>query len=118
MGGPASPLIVFRCVDRFGREVVLHDHQWRYHVQQHPELVGQEAAVEGAITGAKRIRIDVTHPNRRCYYRPGALPAPHNRDYLKVVVRFGPPDARGVVRGEVVTAYATPTLKRGEAREW
>jgi hypothetical protein len=90
-------LIVFRCADRFGREVVLY---------------------ERAIARAQRIRIDATHRDRRCYYRRGVLPAPYDKDYLKVVVRFAPPDARGVVRGEVVTAYATPRLKRGETREW
>jgi hypothetical protein len=97
---------------------MLHDHQWQYHIRQHPELVGHTTAVEATITGAGRIQRDATHSDRRCYYRRGVLPAPYDRDYLKVVVRFGSPDARGIVRGEVVTACATPTLMRGEDREW
>ena len=110
--------VIFVGADRRGREVVLHEDTWYEHILgNHPEMMGSESAVADAIQGAEHVKIDRFAANRRCYYRRGLLHAPYHHDYLKVVVAFYPPDAEGVVRGNVVSAYPAPTIHRREANE-
>ncbi len=49
-------------------------------------------------------------------YRFGALPPPYDRLYLKVVVSFRRIGSASI--GDVITAYPTGTMARGEVRQW
>jgi len=115
--GVEAALIILRCRDPLGDTVVLHDHQWSFHVLEHPELAGQLAAVKLAIEAPDRIVTDRDRADRRCYYRAEVLPAPYDEDLLKVVVGLAA-GSQGTTTGEVITAYATPRVKQGEAQQW
>jgi hypothetical protein len=59
---------------------------------------------------------DFDNPDGLNYYRFGALPAPYDRLYLKVVVSFRHVDLSMV--GDVITAYPTGRIARGEVQQW
>ena len=88
--------------DRWGRAIVVTEDGWSHIHAEHAEMQGQEGAV----------------PKRESYHQTGVLPEPYGRRYLKVCVRFAPPDETGAIVGEVVTAYPTPDLTRGETQRW
>ena len=56
-------------------------------------------------------------PERVSFYRRGVLGEPYRRWILKVCVHLLPPDEAGNTVGEVVTAYPTPSIKRGETQQ-
>jgi len=107
------------CFDQWGREIVLSDSRWQDHIlPDHAELNGNLNSIRQAIEAPTGINFDETAVNGENFYRLGALPAPYDRYFLKVCVRFVLLDVGGPWRGEIVTAYATNKEKRGEAVKW
>jgi hypothetical protein len=83
---------------------------------RHPEIASHPDAVKWTIEAPDIIVSDFDNPDGLNYYRFGALPAPYDRLYLKVVVSFrqtGP-----TIVGDLVTAYPTGRLARGEVQQW
>jgi len=105
-------------VDRWGRTIVLSEGAWLHILAEHEEMQGQEDAVDATVTAPERVMGDVDVRERVSFYRAGTLPGRYRHWYVKVVVHFLPPDESGIVVGEIVTAYATPALKRGEKQLW
>lgn len=64
------------------------------------------------------IYADLDYSDRECYYRRSLLAPPYDEDFLKVVGAFELPDALGIARGRIVTAFLTPTVKPGETLPW
>lgn len=107
--------VVLRCRDRWDREIVLTDRTWHRHVlSNHRELLDHLTGVERTIRRPQRVNHDKDHDDREVFYRRGVLPAPYDRDYLKVAVEFD----RETGQGRVVTAFASETIKAGEPKRW
>ncbi len=117
---PSPRTVVVSAVDRWGRDMVAYLGRWESHVEQrHPELDEHFDAVDLALRDPEVITLDAVHPNRENFYRRGALPPPYDRLYLKVCMAMGGRSPRGLpTTGEVVTAYPTPRVGRGEAQKW
>ncbi len=108
-----------RCVDQWGREIVLTVDRWQTHIlPDHPELLWNEAGVVQALTNPTQVMFDKTFRDRENYYRPFTLPPPFDRTYLKVCARFAAPEPGQAVRGTVVTAYSANIIKPGERQKW
>lgn len=107
---------VFRCVDPWGREIVLMASIWEEHiVPDHAPLFGNEASVRLALTSPDLVMHDAVHPDRESFYRWAVLPSPYEHCSLKVCVEFRrATDPRG---GRVVTAFPTKRIKPGEQRK-
>ena len=107
-----------RCVDRWGREVVLYEDTWYDKILSvHPEVSGQLDPVEQTVAYPDRVNFDAAHDNGENYYRFGVLPYPYDGMYLKIVVRFETRD--GETTGIVISAYPTRTYGRGgEQMKW
>jgi hypothetical protein len=114
----SGPLDLLSFVDRWRRVIVLTEDAWSHILDEHAEMEGQEGAVDATVTAPERVTNDASVPERVCFYRSGVLPGRYRPWYVKVVVHFSMPDETGTVVGEIVTAYATPVLKRGETRIW
>ena len=61
---------------------------------------------------------DAEVPARVSFYRRGVLGEPYRRWFPKVCVHLLPPDEVGTTIGEIVSAYPTPSIKRGETQQW
>ena len=111
-------LDILSFTDRWGRTIVLSDEAWSHILAEHAEMVGQESAVDMTVAAPERVMTDVDVPHRLSFYRTGVLPGRYRRWFLKVCAHFSPPDDAGNIIGEIVTAYPTPNLKRGETQLW
>jgi len=60
---------------------------------------------------------DARHNDREVFYRRGALPAPYEHSFLKVVGEFADPEAP-LGEGRVVTAFPTHRVRPGEQQRW
>lgn len=110
---------VLRCQDRWGRDVVLHDSCWDGHViSGHPEMDGNMACVLTVIKDPHCVTHDVNDADGENFYRAFTLPAPFDRSYLKVCVRYQHTHRPGTTYGVVVTAYSTSSIKQGERVKW
>ena len=111
-----NPNFIVQCDDPLGRSIRLMRPQWEGHIiapGRHTELVSEERAVEQVLLHPEHITHDATYPHRENYYRRGDLRPPRDRLYLKVCVEFWGTGASEIV-GEVVTAYPTGRLGKGE----
>ena len=110
---------VLACIDPFSRVVVARRDWWIAHVlDRHPEVDGHEGAVQRTIEWPDVVTRDAEYPNGVNYYRMDALPG-YAGKYLKVAVGYDPDNSVGVVAvGEVVTAYPTRRVKKGEQHLW
>lgn len=110
--------IVLHCFDPVGREVIARLGRWEDHIERrHPEIDEHFDAVQQTIESPELITIDPIDARRENFYRRGALPAPYDRIYLKVCVAYGPGNVLGTFQvGEVITAYPTRKIGRGEAQ--
>lgn len=112
----ADPLLW--CFDRWGRAIVLSADQWLGKIlRDHGELDGHLDALHRTLVDPDVVRRDALHARRENFYRRATLPGFSERDYLKVCVEFSG-GAGGGSAGTVITAYPTPTVKRGESQEW
>jgi len=59
---------------------------------------------------------DALHARRENFYRRATLSGYSERDCLKVCDEFS--GGAGGSTGTVITAYPTPTVKRGETQRW
>jgi hypothetical protein len=110
---------LLHCTDRWGRDIILTDAQWDGHILPgHGELTGNLSCIREALENPTLVNHDVLNPNGENFYCLAALPAPFDQVYLKVCVRFTLLAPNGPWRGEVVTAYATTTVKPREAQKW
>ena len=109
---------MLQCFDPTGREIVARLGQWVAHIEdRHPELDEHFGSVELTLTDPYRITEDTKHPDRLNYDRAAALPPPFRRLYLKVCVGFRS-SGRTSHFGEVITAYPTGRIGRGEVQRW
>lgn len=109
---------VLRCLDRWKRTVVLPEVNWEGKILlDHPELIGNELAIEQALVAPDILTIDRDYPDREVCYRRGVLPPPDHDRYLKVCVGFRS-SADGEVGGRIITAYAIRYVKPGERIKW
>ncbi len=106
------------CRDRWGRTIVLTDRAWSHILDDHGEMAGNEWAIDLALRQPDYVMDDASVDGRLVYYRGNVLPKPFDASFVKVCVELLPPDETGNVVGEIVTAYATPSLKRGERQRW
>lgn len=110
---------ILRCVDRWGRPIVLNTATWTLHILPDREpLLGNEATVRRTLVDSHFVQHDATHDDRENFCRFGTLPAPFDHPYLKVCVEFAEPDVRGNTTGRVVTAFPTREIKPTEQRKW
>lgn len=114
-----SDPVVF-CFDQWRRRVIAREHRWHSHVvAEHPELRDGHGEVETSIRTPEFVNLDATRPNTEVFYRTIEPPHPYAGYYCKVVVRYGPGNmAGGVTDGEVVTAFVTNKVRKGEQRKW
>ncbi|MDP9365926.1 MAG: hypothetical protein M3Q10_17190 [Chloroflexota bacterium] len=109
---------LLRCVDPWGREIVLTAATWTLHVlPDRAPLVGNEEGVRLTLTAPQVVMRDATRDDRAVYYRRGALPAPYDHLYLKVVVDF-PTAGTASTDGRVATAFPTRRFRPGEQQTW
>lgn len=118
MPTPEHGAEMFRCVDRWGRAIVLTEATWTLHiVPDRAPLAGNESAVRRALVAPQLVMRDRTRADRELFYRRGVLPPPYDHLYLKVVVAFlGPGEAR--IGGRVVTAFPTRRTRRRAEQRW
>lgn len=109
---------ILSCTDRWSRTVVLTDGAWSHILIEHAEMDGQEGAIDATVTAPDYVMDDVEIPERVSFYRSGVLSGPYRTWFLKVCVHLLPPDDAGHTVGEIVTAYPTPQIKRGETQRW
>ena len=113
-----AQLIVFHALDYVHRQILARFGRWVLHIEaRHPEVDQHFDAVERVFADPYQVTQDATYRNRLNYYRPNALPAPYDRLYLKVCVAFSGHGLTGMI-GEVVTAYPTTRIGRGEVQQW
>ena len=111
------PDIVVACVDPLGRSIAARRRRWDEHViARHPEIASHAEAVRATLTAPDFIVTDFDNPDGLNYYRFGVLPPPYSRLYLKVVVSFRGSGSPAV--GDVITAYSTGRIARGEVQQW
>ena len=112
--------IVPSCFDPFGRNVVATLGRWEEHIEGgHPEVDEHFAAAQSTVEAPEIVTADAKNQTRENFYRRGVLPPPFDRLYLKVCVAYGPGRVLGAfLIGQVVTAYPTRTIGRGEAQRW
>jgi hypothetical protein len=109
--------IVFSGADPLGRRVVARRDRWEENLRvRHPEVALYEAAVRLTLEAPDYIVSDVDDLDGLNYYRFGVLPSPYDRLYLKVVVTFY--RSESTVIGQVITAYPTGRIARGEVKQW
>lgn len=119
MGSIVDGSELMRCVDRWGRPIVLTNATWMLHILPDREsLVGNETAVRRTLVDPEIVMHDATHAHRESFYRIGGLPAPFDHLYLKVCVEFVEPEVPGNAAGRVVTAFPTRRVKPAEQRKW
>jgi hypothetical protein len=119
MKQPPEREVLFSCVDRFGRQIVLYEDTWYDHIlNDHAEMAGQIDVLEFAITRVERITQDLSFTDRQCYYHKGNLPWPYDRDFLKIVVELEASSVDRPLHGVVVTAYPVEAIPRRETRIW
>jgi hypothetical protein len=110
---------LLRCVDQWGREIVLTEELWTGHILAgHSELTGLEACIKVALTDPRPVTFDSRHRGRENYYRAGTLPPPLAHPLLKVCVRFRSMGLGQPESGEVVTAYPVDKVKHSEVIKW
>ena len=108
---------VFSCADPLAQPIVARRQRWEEHVRtRHPEVADHVEAVRVTLEIPDYIVSDVDNPDGLNYYRFGVLPPPYHRLYLKVVVTFQHFES-GVV-GDLITAYPTGRIARGEVQRW
>lgn len=97
--------------------IVVTEDQWNEHIIDPPELAGQLASVELALTDPLYVTYDRMHLDREVFYRPFTLPtAPMS--YLKVCVEFSPWPQDASYDGKVITAYSTDRVHPKEKHKW
>ena len=105
------------CVDPLGRPVVARRQRWEEHIRaRHPEIAPLVEVVRATLEAPDFIVSDFDNPDGLNYYRFGVLPPPYSRLYLKVVVSFRGIGSTAV--GDVITAYPTGKIARGEVQQW
>lgn len=97
---------------------MLTDRAWSHILEDHGELADNEWAIDLTVRQPDFLMDDASVPGRLAYYRGNVLPQPFAASFLKVCVELLPPDESGAIVGEIVTAYATPSIKRGERQRW
>jgi hypothetical protein len=104
--------VLFRCVDPFGREILLTEEVWYGHiVLGHAEFRERQSIVQAALTAPGFINLDRRHPLREVYYRASSLRDPFADLLVRVVVKF-------YEAGEVVTAHFIREPHKQERRKW
>jgi hypothetical protein len=115
-----APEPIFRCLDRWGREVVLTRECWDGHITAvRVHLEGLEQVVRETIERPDRVVYDAARPNGECFYRAGVIPA-HPTHVLKVMVKYvdeGGPRPRGYVTS-AISHNADRPHKSGERHKW
>jgi hypothetical protein len=108
------------CPDPWGRLVIARQQRWDDHIAGgHPELINQYEAVETVIRVPDRVMHDATFGNRENFYRALAGPPRYAGKWLKVCIAYGPGNFFGTFQaGEVVTAYITSKIGKGERQKW
>ncbi|MGH8574830.1 MAG: hypothetical protein ACREX8_20035 [Gammaproteobacteria bacterium] len=108
---------VFTCADPLDRPIAARQRRWEDHIRaRHPEIAPRIEAVRATLEAPDFIVSDFDNPDGLNYYRLAVLPSPYDRLYLKVVVscrRIG-----SSVIGDVITAYPTGQIARGEVHRW
>lgn len=104
--------VLCRCVDPFGREIVLTEEVWFEHlVTGHAEFRERQSMVRAAPTAPEFINFDRSYPLREVYYRASPLPNPFPDLLVRVVVKF-------YEAGEVVTAHFIREPHKQARRKW
>jgi hypothetical protein len=104
---------VLRCVDRWGREIVLTDGRWYGKILlDHPQLTGALGAVKETLIAPSLINYDRIRDDVEIFYREVVLPPPFGRSLLKACIHFA------AAEGYVLTAYTTVNINPGEVRKW
>lgn len=117
---PDSSDPVVDCFDRWSRRVIAREHRWDSHiVAEHPEMLDDYGEVEATIRNPEFVNFDATRPQTDVFYRTIEPPHPYAGYYCKVVVRYGPGNVAGTITdGEVVTAFVTNKVRKGEQHKW
>jgi hypothetical protein len=105
-------------VDKLKRDIYVDLSTWHNKiVWNHPELDGNEHAVERTLADPDVRTRDKDHKDREIFYRGGVLGSPYQQDLLKVVVAFSLSPS-GMLQGRIVTAYAIDRVPSTEKRLW
>ncbi len=110
---------LWRCQDRWGREIVLTDARWHAHiVHEHRAMAPHRDLVRQTVESPEEVKHDRTKASREVFYRRWRLSRHGRLVWLKVVVRFTTDPRTLAERGTVVTAYPTNRQKPGERHKW
>lgn len=109
---------VLRCIDRFGRVVVLTNQRWHQHILiDHAEMRELLSAVEQCIEDPDQVNLDADFAERESFYRFSVAGSRGDR-HVKVCIEYSGIDGSSAADGYVVTAYVTRAVKDGEAEKW
>ena len=76
-------------VDKLKREIFIDLSTWNDKiVWNHPELDGNEQAIERTLADPGVRTKDKDHDDREMFYRNSVLSPPYQKDWLKIVVAF------------------------------
>jgi hypothetical protein len=90
--------------DCFGRPIELQHATWQSKIGQHPEIAPYHDMLATALTDPDVV-VDAQTKGHH-FYRSGLTNPPHDRCYLRVVVRY---DAAGQT-GQVATIWLSSTI--------
>ena len=110
---------IFRCRDRWDRDIVLTEDCWRLHILvRHPEFAGNEGCLQATLVAPVVVNQDAVRPNREAFYARSPLPRPFSRVYVKVVVEFHHVGPGLPPQGEVITSHFVDQPNPKEQRLW
>ena len=104
--------------DREQIEVILPDRVWFGHIlTNHPEMTGQERAIELTLQNPDVVNRDSVHRDRRNHYCKCAVTGFQEEVIVKVVVQYTAA-IWGTWQGVITTAYVTDAIPEHEERLW
>lgn len=108
---------VFRCQDRWGRDIILIDERWYGKIRNlHSEIT--EQAILLTLTDPDLVNWDKALDGVEVFYRDVLLPAPDGVSLVKVCVHFQVDVYETVEVGLVTTAYTVFNVNPEERRKW
>lgn len=109
---------LLRCVDQWGRVVVLEEWRWKTHiVADHPEMRRLQPFIKPTVVAPHQVMHDTVFEDRENFYRVFSDPTTSLLVCIKVVVQYQTDDQHGTY-GSIKTAYSCNGPKKRERQKW
>ncbi|AQU02573.1 hypothetical protein B1773_00470 [Dehalococcoides mccartyi] len=105
----------FNCVDHYGKIVCCTSEAWQ-HIINHKECIGQEELIKAVIQKPDFINQDKNYKDRKVFYKNCVL-NPIGKCFLRIVIKYSN-NLLNRRKGRIITAFASDSEKKGEARLW